>query len=83
VGIAYAIETTTEPELSLKDVVSGGQTVCDFNECTSRGDPVDVFGVAAELHLYSESSWVAVIVTTYGHAIATEVTTPLIEGSWL
>ena len=54
--IAYAMETTTEPELSLKDVVSGGQTVCDFNECTSRGGPVDVLGVAAGLHLYSESS---------------------------
>lgn len=55
-GIAYAMETTIEPELSLKDVVSGGQTVCDFNECTSRGGPVDVLGVAAGLHLYSESS---------------------------
>ena len=63
-GIAYAIETTTEPGVSLNDVVRGGQTVCDFSECTNRGGPAGVLEVVDDLHLYSESSWVAVIVTT-------------------
>jgi hypothetical protein len=39
VGIAYAMETTTDPEISLKEVVRGGQTVCDLSECNNRGGP--------------------------------------------
>ena len=62
--MAYAMDTTAEPELSLNDVVNGGQVVRDLSECTNRGGPADALGVAADLHLYSESSWVAVIVTT-------------------
>ena len=51
VGIAYAMETTTEPEVSLKEVVRGGQTVCDFSECNKHGGPGALPADFEESHL--------------------------------